>query len=233
MKRTRIIKTIKIDADKCTGCRACEVICAAYHAEPKYSIVNPARSRIQVFRCELDDLYVPIGSDSSKSDTAVIAACKDGNPSENLEIRISQTLNWSDGTPFGSLSASEVGECPSEGLVIIANTTATVNLTNFYFMLGCPNCNENNSYKIPKTNSTVGKWFETNNSFQNIVIDTIRLTIERDDSGKLKTPLEIYRHAGDMFFFRAEFIALVKKRFKEMREEIIALESRKIKRPII
>ena len=60
MKRTRIIKTIKVDADKCTGCRACEVICAAYHAEPKYSIVNPARSRIQVFRCETADLYVPI-----------------------------------------------------------------------------------------------------------------------------------------------------------------------------
>jgi benzoyl-CoA reductase subunit BamC len=60
MKRTRTIKTIKIDADKCTGCRACEVICAAYHAEPKYSIVNPARSRIQVFRCETADIYVPI-----------------------------------------------------------------------------------------------------------------------------------------------------------------------------
>ena len=60
MKRTRTIKYIKVDADKCTGCRACEVVCAAYHAEPKYSIVNPARSRIQVFRCEEADLYVPI-----------------------------------------------------------------------------------------------------------------------------------------------------------------------------
>jgi len=54
------IKTIKIDIDKCTGCRACEVICSAYHAEPKYSIVNPARSRIRVFKDEDNDLYVPI-----------------------------------------------------------------------------------------------------------------------------------------------------------------------------
>jgi benzoyl-CoA reductase subunit BamC len=60
MKRTRTIKYIKVDADKCTGCRACEVACAAYHAEPKYSVINPARSRIQVFRCEDADLYVPI-----------------------------------------------------------------------------------------------------------------------------------------------------------------------------
>jgi benzoyl-CoA reductase subunit BamC len=60
MKRTRTIKYLTVDADKCTGCRACELACAAYHADPKYSAINPARSRIQVFRCEKDDLYVPI-----------------------------------------------------------------------------------------------------------------------------------------------------------------------------
>lgn len=60
MIRTRTIKTIKVNADKCTGCRACEVACAAYHAEPKYSIVNPARARIQVFRCEDTDIYLPV-----------------------------------------------------------------------------------------------------------------------------------------------------------------------------
>ena len=60
MKRTRTIKTIKVDADKCTGCRACEVVCAAFHADPKYSIINPARSRIRVFKRELEDMYVPI-----------------------------------------------------------------------------------------------------------------------------------------------------------------------------
>ncbi len=49
------IKTIKIDTDKCTGCRTCEVLCSAFHAEPKYSIVNPKRSRIRVFWDEEND----------------------------------------------------------------------------------------------------------------------------------------------------------------------------------
>ena len=56
----KTVKTIKIDADKCTGCRACEANCAAFHAEPKYSAVNPKRSRIRVFWDEENDVYVPI-----------------------------------------------------------------------------------------------------------------------------------------------------------------------------
>jgi benzoyl-CoA reductase subunit BamC len=54
------IKTIKIDVDKCNGCRACEVICSALHAAPKYSSENPARSRIRVIRDPLADIYVPV-----------------------------------------------------------------------------------------------------------------------------------------------------------------------------
>lgn len=57
MKR---IKTIKIDADKCIGCRTCEAICAAFHAEPKYSGINPRRSRIRVFMDEGNNVFVPI-----------------------------------------------------------------------------------------------------------------------------------------------------------------------------
>lgn len=56
----KAIKTIKIDSDKCTGCRSCEAICSAYHAVPKYSIVNPKRSRIRIFWDEENDLFVPI-----------------------------------------------------------------------------------------------------------------------------------------------------------------------------
>ncbi|MBI2979521.1 MAG: (4Fe-4S)-binding protein [Chloroflexi bacterium] len=56
----KVTKIIRIDADKCSGCRACEVICSAYHAEPQYSIVNQKRSRIRIFRDEENDLYVPI-----------------------------------------------------------------------------------------------------------------------------------------------------------------------------
>jgi benzoyl-CoA reductase subunit BamC len=54
------IKTIKIDVDKCNGCRACELICSAFHANPKYSSNNPARSRIRVIRDPLRDVYVPV-----------------------------------------------------------------------------------------------------------------------------------------------------------------------------
>jgi benzoyl-CoA reductase subunit BamC len=54
------IKRIKIDVDKCNGCRSCEMICSAYHASPKYSSNNPARSRIRVIRDPLRDIYIPV-----------------------------------------------------------------------------------------------------------------------------------------------------------------------------
>ena len=58
--KKRTIKTIKIDVDKCNGCRACEVICSAHHALPRYSSNNPARSRVRVIREPLSDIYVPV-----------------------------------------------------------------------------------------------------------------------------------------------------------------------------
>ena len=54
------VKTIKIDLDKCNGCRACEVVCSAFHAKPKYSSNNPARSRIKVIHDPLRDIYLPV-----------------------------------------------------------------------------------------------------------------------------------------------------------------------------
>lgn len=59
-RATRVVKEIKIDLDKCIGCRACEVACSAFHATPRYSSTNPARSRIRVIFDALNDVYVPI-----------------------------------------------------------------------------------------------------------------------------------------------------------------------------
>ena len=57
---TRTIKEIRAELDKCTGCRACEMACSAFHAMPKYSSINPARSRIRVVADEINDEYVPV-----------------------------------------------------------------------------------------------------------------------------------------------------------------------------
>jgi benzoyl-CoA reductase subunit BamC len=59
-KIKKMIKNIKVDADKCNGCRACEVICSAFHATPKYSSINPARARIQVLSYRLKDIWLPV-----------------------------------------------------------------------------------------------------------------------------------------------------------------------------
>jgi len=58
--KKKIVKTIKVDVDKCNGCRACEMICSAFHAAPPFSSNNPARSRIRVIHEPLKDIYVPV-----------------------------------------------------------------------------------------------------------------------------------------------------------------------------
>lgn len=59
-KKRKKIKTIKIKADLCNGCRACEVVCSAFHASPAYSSINPARARIRVIRYPMEDIWVPV-----------------------------------------------------------------------------------------------------------------------------------------------------------------------------
>ena len=56
----KIIKTIRVDVDKCNGCRACEMICSAFHAAEKYGTTNPGRARIRVIREPLRDIYLPV-----------------------------------------------------------------------------------------------------------------------------------------------------------------------------
>ncbi|MBI5439584.1 MAG: (4Fe-4S)-binding protein [Deltaproteobacteria bacterium] len=58
--KTKIVKEIKVDVNKCSGCKSCEMVCGSAHAVPKYSILNPARSRIRVIIDEHKDVFVPI-----------------------------------------------------------------------------------------------------------------------------------------------------------------------------
>lgn len=59
-KKKKRVRIIKIDPSKCNGCRGCEMICSAFHASPKFSNANPARSRISVLFKPLDDIYLPV-----------------------------------------------------------------------------------------------------------------------------------------------------------------------------
>ena len=59
-RTTSTMKEIQIDVDKCTGCRACEMACSAFHSNPKFSSINPAKARIYVVSNEASDEYVPV-----------------------------------------------------------------------------------------------------------------------------------------------------------------------------
>ena len=97
-KVKKTVKAITINADKCNGCRSCEVICSSFHASPRYSSSNPARSRIRVVREPLRDIYLPVyageytAAECTGRDTYIIDGkkydecdfCRASCPSRNL-----------------------------------------------------------------------------------------------------------------------------------------------------
>lgn len=50
--------------------------------------------------------------------------------------------------------------------------------------------------------------------------DFIRLVTERDSKGRIKTPLNIYKHVGDISFLRPEVIERIKEKFLNKKEEL-------------
>ena len=50
------MKVIKINHERCTGCRLCELVCSVRHS----SVSNPMRSRIRVVKWESEGVSIPI-----------------------------------------------------------------------------------------------------------------------------------------------------------------------------
>lgn len=72
-KKTKIVKTIKIDLDKCYGYRSFEVVCSAFQAAPRDSSNNPARFRIRIIRESLSEIFVPVYAGEYKP---AVCACR-------------------------------------------------------------------------------------------------------------------------------------------------------------
>jgi Fe-S-cluster-containing hydrogenase component 2 len=63
-------KVLKIDHEKCTGCRLCELVCAVHHDQ----VSNPMRSRIRVIKWESEGIYVPMACQQCE-DAPCVNAC--------------------------------------------------------------------------------------------------------------------------------------------------------------
>jgi len=62
-------KVLKIDYQKCTGCRLCELVCSVVHD----GVSNPARSRIKVMKWESEGLYIPMSCQQCEDAPCMIA----------------------------------------------------------------------------------------------------------------------------------------------------------------
>lgn len=58
-----------------------------------------------------------------------------------------------------------------------------------------------------------------------LIVDYTRLNTERDESGRLKTPIEIYNYVGEISFMRPEFIKRVKEKFDSKKKKLDELIS--------
>jgi len=64
-------KVLRIEHEKCTGCRLCELVCAVRHDGSS----NPTRARIRVLKWEADGIYVPVACQQCED-----APCKSACP---------------------------------------------------------------------------------------------------------------------------------------------------------
>lgn len=74
-------KVLKIDHEKCTGCRLCELVCAVKHD----GISNPVRSRIRVIKWEAEGVYIPMSCQQCQ-DAPCLIGCPVGAISREEEL---------------------------------------------------------------------------------------------------------------------------------------------------
>ena len=147
-------------------------------------------------RLQLENLYGPLFFITSQAES--LREISDRHSKAYRIEYIEEKL----GNDEGSASAIEVNNQYARQLNELANQAVEIMRDGY-------------SYIDPKDSE----------QFQYIVSDTVRREIEWDESGNLMTPLEIYWHVGNMYFFRTGFISLVKQRFNELSDELVKLES--------
>jgi anaerobic carbon-monoxide dehydrogenase iron sulfur subunit len=74
-------KVLRIEYEKCTGCRLCELVCAVKHDH----VSNPTRSRIRVIKWEAEGIYVPISCQQCE-DAPCAMACPAKALSRNMDM---------------------------------------------------------------------------------------------------------------------------------------------------
>lgn len=63
-------KVLKLDYEKCTGCRTCELVCSVKHE----GAANPSKSRIKIVKWEWEGRYVPMSCQQC-IDAPCLAVC--------------------------------------------------------------------------------------------------------------------------------------------------------------
>jgi anaerobic carbon-monoxide dehydrogenase iron sulfur subunit len=72
---------LKVDYEKCTGCRLCELVCAVKHDH----VSNPIRSRIRVIKWESEGIYIPMSCQQCE-DAPCMIGCPAKAISRNAEM---------------------------------------------------------------------------------------------------------------------------------------------------
>jgi Fe-S-cluster-containing hydrogenase component 2 len=68
-------QVLRIEHEKCTGCRLCELVCSVRH----HHVSNPEKSRIRVIKWESEGVYVPVSCQQCED-----APCAAGCPAKAI-----------------------------------------------------------------------------------------------------------------------------------------------------